>query len=146
MGTTSATAPIAFTGVSTYSSDFQSILTRAVNIASLPLTQLQNQDTDLAASQTQLSTFGDSITALSASFESLTAAVSTSGISASSSDSTTVTATRLGSTDDGQVHDQFDHVAGKSGIGDEYGGFCRLADRKRFCHRRVETGGGQQDL
>ena len=89
-------SPLSFTGVSTYSSDFQSILTRAVNIASLPLKQLQNTESDLLQRKTQLSSFGDSVTSLSSTFTALANSVSTSGIQASSSDSTIVTATASG--------------------------------------------------
>ena len=39
--------PLTFTGVSTYSRDFQTILNRATQIASLPIQQLQNQQKDL---------------------------------------------------------------------------------------------------
>ena len=41
--------PLTFTGVSTYSNDFQTILSRAVQIAQLPLKALQNRDTGLTA-------------------------------------------------------------------------------------------------
>ena len=54
MGTTTSTlTPLTFTGLSPYSSDFQSILTRAVDIAQLPITQLQNESSDIS-SQEQL--------------------------------------------------------------------------------------------
>lgn len=85
-----------FTGVSTYSADFQSILTRAVSIASLPLKQLQNTEADVLQKKAQLSSFGDSVTALASSFTSLAQAVSSGGIQASSSDSTIVTASASG--------------------------------------------------
>ena len=89
-------SPLTFTGVSTYSTDFQSILTRAVNIASLPLKQLQNSESDLLQRKTQLASFGDSVTSLASTFAALARSVSTSGIQASSSDSTLVTATASG--------------------------------------------------
>ena len=89
-------APLSFTGVSTYSSDFQSILSRAVSIASLPLKQLQNTESDVLQKKSQLAGFGDSVAALATSFTGLTLAVSTSGIGASSSDNTLVTATATG--------------------------------------------------
>ena len=54
MGTTTSTlAPLSFTGLSPYASDFQSIITRAVDIAQLPITQLQNEVSDIS-SQEQL--------------------------------------------------------------------------------------------
>ena len=93
---TSSIAPQSFTGVSSYSADFQSILSRAVNIASLPLKQLQNTESNLLQKKTQLSSFGDSIGALATSFQGLATAVSTNGISASTSNATVVTAAASG--------------------------------------------------
>ena len=93
---TSAITPLSFTGVSTYSNDFQTILTRAVSIASLPLKQLQNTESDLLQRKSQLSSFGDSVSSLASTFAGLASAVSTSGIQASSSDTALVTATASG--------------------------------------------------
>ena len=45
MGTTSSVGSLYFTGLSSYSSDFQSIIQRAVQIAQLPVTKLQNEQT-----------------------------------------------------------------------------------------------------
>jgi flagellar hook-associated protein 2 len=47
--------PLAFTGISQFSSDFQTILNRAVSIARLPITALQNRQADLLQ-QKQLTT------------------------------------------------------------------------------------------
>src|SRR5579859_5185933 len=102
MGTTASTvssavtSPIAFTGVSSYSSDFQSILQRAVSIASLPLRALQNSEQTLIQQKTQLSTFGETVASLSSALTGLTNAVSIGGISATSSDPTVLTATATG--------------------------------------------------
>ena len=85
-----------FSGVSSYSSDFQSILTRAVNIASLPLKQLQNTESDILQKKSQLGSFGDSVSTLAASFKSFTKAVTTGAIQAASSDSAVVTANASG--------------------------------------------------
>jgi len=93
---TSVTAPITFTGVSTYSTQFQQILTRAVNIASLPLTALQNQDATVLQQKSDLATLGASVTSLANTFTELQKAVSTGGIQASSSDSTVISATATG--------------------------------------------------
>ncbi len=64
-------SPLTITGVSSMSSDLQTILTRAVNIAKIPLTRLQNLDTDtlqkkslLSGMMTPLTDLGHSITAL----------------------------------------------------------------------------------
>ena len=68
----SAITPLRFTGISTFSEDFQAILTRAVQIAALPIQQLQNQENRLVTRK-------QSVTALNANVESLTAAVRTLG-------------------------------------------------------------------
>src|ERR1700736_1519 len=64
-------APLTFTGISSFSTDFQTILSRAVSIASLPLKTLQNSDADTLQRKTLLSTlsgvasdFGSSLTTL----------------------------------------------------------------------------------
>ena len=63
MSTTPSTlSPLTFTGLSPYASDFQSILTRAVDIAQLPITQLENEESDIS-SQSQLATAIQSATA-----------------------------------------------------------------------------------
>ena len=52
MGTISpALTPLTFSGVSPYAKDFQSILTRAVAIAQLPITALQNKVSDITAEE-----------------------------------------------------------------------------------------------
>ena len=89
-------APQSFTGVSNYSADFQSILTRAVSIASLPLKQLQNTEADVLQKKAQLANFGDSVSSLASSFTTLAQSVSTNGIQATSSDSTVVSASASG--------------------------------------------------
>ncbi|HBY64481.1 MAG TPA: hypothetical protein DEH78_32070, partial [Solibacterales bacterium] len=39
--------PLVFTGISSYSQDFQAIMERAVSIASIPLKSMQNEQTDV---------------------------------------------------------------------------------------------------
>src|SRR6266700_3243838 len=56
-----ATTPATLNGISKYATDLQSILTRAVAIARLPVTALQNRDADVLQKQTQLSTLGASV-------------------------------------------------------------------------------------
>ncbi len=60
----STPAPITFNGSSTYSSAFQQVITRAVNIASLPMESLQNDITNLSSQQSELTTIGTDFTAL----------------------------------------------------------------------------------
>ena len=46
--------PLVFTGISSYSADFNTVLKRAVAIASLPLQKLQNDDADILSKKTLL--------------------------------------------------------------------------------------------
>jgi flagellar hook-associated protein 2 len=61
---TSAVSPASFTGNSSFSSDLQQVITRAVGIASLPLQQLQIQQSQLTAEQNELQTVSTQFTAL----------------------------------------------------------------------------------
>ena len=50
--------PLTFSGISSYSTDFQTVLERAVKIASLPLKLLQNENADVLGRKTQLASLG----------------------------------------------------------------------------------------
>lgn len=91
-------APLQFTGVSSQSDNLQAILTRAVNIAKLPLTQLQNNDSDVLTKKSLLAGLGDAATALGSSVANLGKVASGGSLSASSSDSSTVSVQKTGST------------------------------------------------
>ena len=47
-------SPLTFVGVSQFSADFQTILSRAVQIAELPIKALQNRDLDTLQKKTLL--------------------------------------------------------------------------------------------
>jgi flagellar hook-associated protein 2 len=94
----STTGTLSFTGVSQYSSDFQTILNRAVQIAQIPVTQLQNKDSNLLQQKTLLGSLQSSVAALASSLDSLGKIGSTKALSASSSDPTVVSATATGAT------------------------------------------------
>ncbi len=105
MGTTSTTpsasnvtAPQYFTGVSTYSSDFQSIIQRAVQIAQLQVTPLQGEVTDNTSKITALQGLEPSVAALGSDVAAVAALASSQGLSASSSDSSTVSVVNTGAT------------------------------------------------
>ncbi|MBS1877418.1 MAG: flagellar filament capping protein FliD [Acidobacteria bacterium] len=98
MSTSTSITPLTITGVSSMSSEWQTVLNRAVSIASLPLQQLQNSDTDviskkalLADLSTDASTLGDALTKLG----TLAAGKS---LAASSSDTSAVTVQNTGAT------------------------------------------------
>src|SRR5437879_5754578 len=82
--------PLTFTGISQYSDDLNTVLKRVVSIASLPLTRLQNDDADLLSKKTSLSTLTTSVGDLAASLTALGSVSATSGLDATSSDSSTV--------------------------------------------------------
>jgi flagellar hook-associated protein 2 len=91
MGTTSTNlAPLVFTGVSQYSSDLQSILQRAVQIAQIPATQLQNQDSDVLQKKTVATSLGDAVSNLAGTLTALGAVGDNAGVAATSSDTTKV--------------------------------------------------------
>lgn len=82
--------PLTFTGVSQFSNDFQTILDRAVKIASLPVQQLQNQDLDVLHQKTLLGDLSSSISDLETQLTSLTSTAENHALTASSSDPTVV--------------------------------------------------------
>jgi flagellar hook-associated protein 2 len=90
--------PLTFTGVSTFSSDLQTILNRAVSIASLPVTSLQNQMSDITTKKLLVSNLGDVVGSLADSVGALAALGASKALTASTSDSTKVTATATGAT------------------------------------------------
>ena len=84
-------APLAFSGVTSYSQDFQTILTRAVNIASLPLTQLQNEDSDTLTRKSLLGTMQTTVGNLTDAISNLSTVASSNSLGATSSDPSKVT-------------------------------------------------------
>ncbi len=97
MGTT-ATAPQYFTGISTYSSDFQSIIQRAVSIEQIPITALQTQETNNLNQKQALVALNPDVAALGSAVASLGTLAANQGVAASSSDSSTVSVTNVGAT------------------------------------------------
>jgi flagellar hook-associated protein 2 len=95
---TSVTAPQYFTGVSQYSSDFQSIIQRAVQIAQLPVTQLQNDETTNTNKVQELQTLNPEVAALASDVTTLGTLASSGGLEASSSNSDIVSVINTGAT------------------------------------------------
>jgi flagellar hook-associated protein 2 len=79
----SAISSPTFTGSSTFSSSFQQVLTRAVQLASLPMQQMQNHVNDLTNQQTAL-------TQLESTFQSLDTALQNIGAASGGSSSASV--------------------------------------------------------
>jgi flagellar hook-associated protein 2 len=101
MGTTSSTSSSSgttssgFTGSSSFSSDLQNVITRAVQIASLPMTQLQNEEGTLTSQQSELQTLGNDFQSLQTAFGSVDSAASSS--LAASVDNSSVASASAGS-------------------------------------------------
>lgn len=103
MGTTSTSplTPLTFTGVSQYASDFQSVLNRAVAIAQLPITALQNQQSDIS-DQEQLATgIQTAVANLATTVTDLGNLGTNGGITGSSSDPSIVQVTNTSMTSPG---------------------------------------------
>ena len=90
--------PLTFTGISQYSTDFQTILDRAVKIAQIPVQQLQNRDSDVLQRKALLGSFSLSVARLAADLKTLGDTASGRALSASTSDSASATATNTGAT------------------------------------------------
>src|SRR4029077_17244987 len=93
---TSTTAPLYFTGVSSYSADFQSIIQRQVALAQLPVQKLQNEQTDNLSKKQALIALNPAIAGIGAAVAALGKLAANQGVSASSSDSTTVSVLNTG--------------------------------------------------
>lgn len=92
----SAIQPLSLGGISQYASDFQSILNRAVSIASIPVQQLQNEQTTIQQQAQEISSLSSSVSGLSSALSSLATLGSSKGLVANSSDTTVVSAQATG--------------------------------------------------
>jgi len=87
--------PLTFTGVSSFSDDFQTIVNRAVAIAGLPVTQLQNRQADILSQKTQAGILRSAVADLAGAVKALGQLGSTGGLSGSSSNSSAVSVTSV---------------------------------------------------
>jgi flagellar hook-associated protein 2 len=87
---TSPIPPPTFNGVSSYANDFQQVLTRAVDIASLPMQNLQNQVTTLTQQEQTLGGLQSTFSSLQGAIQSIGTAQAS--MSATVSDPSTVSA------------------------------------------------------
>jgi flagellar hook-associated protein 2 len=85
-----AISPLAFTGVSSFSNDFQAILNRAVAIAQLPIKALQNHQSDLLQEKQLATSLEDAVSNLTASITNLGVIGASQGLVGSSSDTSKV--------------------------------------------------------
>jgi flagellar hook-associated protein 2 len=87
MSTTPTASATYFTGVSSYASDLQQVITRSVAIASMPLTLMQNQLQNLSSQQSALSGLDSTFTALQNAIAGIGNALGPCSYSATSSSS-----------------------------------------------------------
>lgn len=90
-------APLTFTGISSFSEDFQTILNRATQIASLPITALQNQQKDLLQQKLLVTNLSGAVDSLASSVSALGALGDNKALSASSTNTAKVTASNVNS-------------------------------------------------
>ncbi|MBI4903219.1 MAG: flagellar filament capping protein FliD [Acidobacteria bacterium] len=88
-------SPLTFTGVSTYSTDFQTIMNRASAIAALPIKALQNQQTDLLQQKLLVSNLSTAVADLASALENIGTVSASKSLAASSSNTAKVTATNV---------------------------------------------------
>jgi len=93
--------PLAFTGISEFSEDFQTILDRSVAVASLPLQELQYEQADLLTKKQLMSGLRSSVASLATAVSGLGAVGENKALSASSTDTSLVTVTVNGATQSG---------------------------------------------
>jgi flagellar hook-associated protein 2 len=94
----STITPITMNLTGQYASDFQAILNKAVQTAEVPLTQLQTQDTTVLSQESALGSLQTTVAAVTSSLTALGTDGATGALSATSSDSSLVTATDTGAT------------------------------------------------
>ena len=75
-----------FSGTSRFTNDFQQVITRAVEIASLPITQLTNQKTDLSNQSSEITTLQSKFAALQTAITNLSSSTGLNSLSSSISD------------------------------------------------------------
>jgi len=90
--------PVTLNGVSQYSSDLQSLLNRAVQIAQIPMTRLQNRDSTVLQQKSSLVSLQSDLAALASSMQSLGKLAANQALSATSSNPDVVTVASTGAT------------------------------------------------
>ncbi len=96
---TSSTPAISFNGISQYASDYQSILTAAVQNAQIPVTQLQNRDATVLSQETALGTLNTDVGTLASDLQNLGAIAASQALGATSSNPSAVSVVNSGATE-----------------------------------------------
>jgi flagellar hook-associated protein 2 len=97
MSTSSTSSSTLFNGTSRFSSDLQQVLTRAINIASLPITQLNGEVATLQGQATELNSVQSSFASLNSAIQQLNSATGLSSLNSSVSDPSILSANLSGS-------------------------------------------------
>lgn len=92
--------PITINGISQYASDFQQILNRAVSIASIPLQQLEDTQSQVQAQISAASSLSTTVASVASALTQLGSDGSGQALTANSSDTSVVTAEATGATAD----------------------------------------------
>jgi flagellar hook-associated protein 2 len=87
-----------FTGISQYSSDFQAELTKAAQIANIPINLLQRQDSAIISKETALGTISSDVDALATSVKALGTLAAGQALGATSSNPSAVSVSNSGAT------------------------------------------------
>jgi len=95
---TGGITPLTLNGISQYASDFQSILNRSVQIASIPIQEQQNQQSLIENQITAASGLSAAVSAVAADLGNLGSLGTSQALTANSSDSSVVTAQVTGAT------------------------------------------------
>jgi flagellar hook-associated protein 2 len=90
--TNTASSALYFAGSSTYAAQLQQTITQAVNIASLPMQQLQKQQTTLTGQQTELQTLTNNFSSLQNAITAFSNATGAGAFTSSVSDSSVASA------------------------------------------------------
>jgi flagellar hook-associated protein 2 len=98
MSTSATTSSTLFNGTSRFSSDLQQVLSRAVSIASLPITQLNQEVSTLQGQSSELTSVKSSFSSLSAAIQNLASAAGASSLNSSVSDPSILSAAPTAST------------------------------------------------
>src|ERR1700689_308713 len=85
------------TGSSTFASDLQASVTRAIEIASLPMQALQADQSTISGETSELSTLGGLFNSLQTSLQAITSGTGSNSLQATSSDQSVATASVTGS-------------------------------------------------
>jgi flagellar hook-associated protein 2 len=90
--------PITLNGISQYASDFQTILNRSVQIATIPIEQMQNQQSLIESQISSATGLSTAVSAVAADLTNLANLGSSQALTANSSDSSVVSAQVTGAT------------------------------------------------